>query len=233
RAFTTVAACLSGPKTCERAPYLVPWWGKRARFTMPASYLLAALIAYLIGAVPFAYFVVRLLTGRDIRKLGTRNIGVMNTVRQAGLPAGLIVFVAEGVKGISAVSVGRYVTGNEGGVLLAAFMALLGVNFSVFVGFAGGRGTTISLFMLVLVSWQGFLLLAAVWLTIYALRRNNFLATRTVIVVLPVAAAIVTAGDWRSMLCGLGFSGVLLFRHRRETDDHLIAIQAEVPTRTA
>jgi glycerol-3-phosphate acyltransferase PlsY len=200
---------------------------------MPASYLLVAFIAYVIGAVPFAYLVVRLLTGRDIRRLGSGNVGVMNTVRQAGLPAGLIVFVAEGLKGISAVSVGRYLTGSEGGVLLAAFMALVGVNFSAFVGFAGGRGTTISLFMLVLVSWQGFLLLAAVWLTIYGLRRNNFLATRSVIMVLPVAAAIVTAGDWRYILCGLGFSSVLLFRHRRETDDHLMAVQAEVPSQPA
>lgn len=190
-----------------------------------AQYLLVALAAYTIGALPIAYVVVRVLTGRDIRTLGTGNVGVMNTVRQAGLPAGLLVFLAEGVKGLSAVSVGRYLGGSQGTVLLAAFMALVGVNWSVFLGFAGGRGTTLSLFMLVLISLPGFLVLAALWLGLYAVRRDNFLSTRTVILAMPVAALVIER-DWRYVACALGMSAVLLVRHQRETDDHLIAVGA-------
>lgn len=183
--------------------------------------VLTAIGAYLVGAVPFAYLVVRLLTGRDIRTLGTGNVGVMNTVRQAGLPAGVLVFVAEGVKGVSAVSLGRALAGTDG-VLIAAFMALVGVNWSVFVGFAGGRGTTLSLFMLVLISLPAFLILAAVWFGLYSVKRNNFLSTRAVIFLLPVVAMALTK-DWRFAATGFGMSAVLLLRHRKETDDHLIA----------
>jgi glycerol-3-phosphate acyltransferase PlsY len=189
------------------------------------NYLLVAVLAYLVGAVPFAYVTVRLLTGRDIRKLGTGNVGVMNTVRQAGMPAGVMVFVAEGIKGFTAYNVGRSIAGTDG-ILLATFFALVGVNWSAFVGFAGGRGTTISLFLLVLISWQAFLILAAVWFGLYAVRRNNFLSTRAVIFLLPVTALILKPGDWRYVACGLGMSTVLLIRHRKETDDHLIAVQS-------
>jgi acyl phosphate:glycerol-3-phosphate acyltransferase len=191
------------------------------------QYLIVAVLAYLVGAVPFAYIVVRLLTGRDIRRLGSGNVGVMNTVRQAGMPAGILVFIAEGIKGVSALSVGRLIVGSDGATLLAAFMALVGVNWSVFVGFAGGRGTTLSLFMLVQISLYAFLILALVWLAVYGVRRSNFLATRTVILLLPVVAWVLKSGDWRYVLCALGMSAVLLLRHRRETDDHLAIVGAE------
>lgn len=194
------------------------------------SYTVVAIAAYIIGAVPFPYLIVRLLTGLDIRQMGTGNVGVMNTVRHAGLPAGLIVFVAEGLKGVSAVGIGRSVTGGDEGMLLAAFMALVGANWSVFVGFAGGRGTTVSLFMLVLISWQAFLILAALWFTLFGLRRNNFLATRAVILAMPVVALLLKPGDWAYVACALGMSSVLLLRHRKETDDHLIASSEQIPT---
>jgi glycerol-3-phosphate acyltransferase PlsY len=161
------------------------------------------------------------LTGRDIRRLGSGNVGVMNTVRQAGMPAGILVFIAEGIKGITALGVGRVLVGTEGAVLLAAFCALVGVNWSIFVGFAGGRGTTVSLFMLVQVSLLAFLILALLWFGLYAILRNNFLSTRVVIVALPIVAWALKFPDWRYILCALGFSAVLLIRHRRETDDHL------------
>src|SRR5438105_12596435 len=114
---------------------------------MPAgavvSYVLAALLGYLIGSLPVAYLVTRLLTGRDIRTLGTGNVGVMNTIRQAGLPAGMMVFVAEGAKGVGAFAAGHLLTGHMAGGLTAALAALIGVNWSAFLGFAGGRGTTL------------------------------------------------------------------------------------------
>lgn len=192
-------------------------------------YVVVALAAYLIGAVPFAYLVVRALTGRDIRKLGSGNVGVMNTVRQAGMPAGILVFVAEGIKGVTALGVGRLLIGTEGAILLCAFMALVGVNWSLFVGFAGGRGTTLSLFILVQISVWAFLILAAVWFSLYALRRNNFLSTRAVIFLLPVVAWVLKDGDWRYVLCGIGMSSVLLIRHRKETDDHLAVAGSHEP----
>lgn len=197
------------------------------------QYALVVVLGYVVGAIPFAYLVVRLLTGRDIRTLGSGNVGVMNTVRQAGMPAGILVFLAEGIKGVSAVSVGRLIIGSDGAILLASFAALVGVNWSAFVGFAGGRGTTLSLFIIVQLP-QGvwaFLILAAVWLAVYAVRRVNFVATRSVILALPLVAWVVQDGDWRFVLYALAVSTVLLIRHRRETDDHLAIVGVEVASK--
>ena len=180
-----------------------------------------ALVAagYLIGSLPVAYFVVRLLTGRDLRLLGTGNVGVMNTIHNAGLPAGMIVFIAEGAKGAAAVVLGRLLMHNNQGAVLCAVAALVGVNWSIFLGFAGGRGSTISAFVIVLVSPWSLLAAALLWMSVYAVRRDNFLATRANIILFPIIALLITH-SWQ--LAGLSAAGsaVLFVRHDRRTDDH-------------
>ena len=176
---------------------------------------------YLIGSIPFAYLVTKLLTGRDIRRLGTGNVGVMNTIRQAGFPAGMLVFSAEGAKGAAAFSLGRYVgNGDQRIVIICCIAALVGVNWSVFLGFSGGRGTTLSAFMVALFAWKAVLLGAAVWLIVYLALRDSFLATRINLLLLPLTAFITTQD--LNVVAGAFVAGlVLLYRHRRETDDRL------------
>ena len=191
-----------------------------------AEYLLVAVLAYLLGATPTAYLVVKLLSGRDIRRLGSGNVGVMNTVRQLGLPAGMLVFIGEGAKGAGAIALAHIIVPTPEAKAVAGVMALIGVNWSVFVGFAGGRGTTVSVFITLVVLWQVLVVMAVIWLTIVRLKHDNFIATRANILALPfVTAALVLALDkpWAYVWLAVGGSIVLLVRHRRETDDHYIA----------
>ncbi|MEJ2304686.1 MAG: glycerol-3-phosphate acyltransferase, partial [Anaerolineales bacterium] len=60
-------------------------------------------VCYLIGSIPTAWIVVKLVTGRDIRTLGSGNVGVMNTALSVTRWAGLLVFVGEAAKGALAV----------------------------------------------------------------------------------------------------------------------------------
>src|SRR5579883_2178962 len=182
-------------------------------------FLLVALLGYLIGALPVAYLVTRLLTGRDIRRLGTGNVGVMNTIRQAGLPAGMIVFLAEGGKGVAAVALGHALTRRIDGALLCALLALIGVNWSAFVGFAGGRGSTLCAFVCLVVAPWVLLASAAVWLTVYWLRRDNFVATRANIVSFPFVALAITR-HWSYFVFASLACLIVLLRHDRRTDDH-------------
>jgi glycerol-3-phosphate acyltransferase PlsY len=199
------------------------------------NYLLVALAAYLIGSFPSAYLVVRILTGRDIRRLGTGNVGVLNTVRQAGLPAGMLAFLSEGAKGIGSISAARLLAGNAQADMLAAILCLIGVNYSVFMGFAGGRGTTVSVFIAaILLPWL-IVVMGLLWLVMYRLRHDNFFATRVNIIALPfLTAAIVWAtGTGSYLYVSLAVMGslVTLLRHRRETDDHYIAAAEAVGSR--
>ncbi len=187
----------------------------------PLQILFAFAGGYLIGSIPIAYLVTRAVTGRDIRRLGTGNAGVMNTVRQAGLPAGMLVFAGEGSKGAAAFGLGRYLANSDERIVLASCLAaLIGVNFSIFLGFSGGRGTTVGAFMAALFAWKAVLLGAAVWLAIYLATRDSFLATRINLVLLPLTAFIVTR-DLTVVAFVVAAALILLFRHRRETDDRL------------
>jgi acyl phosphate:glycerol-3-phosphate acyltransferase len=187
----------------------------------PLDIVIAVAGGYLIGSIPIAYLVTRLITGRDIRRLGTGNVGVMNTVRQAGFPAGMLVFAGEGSKGVAAYGLGRYLGGGDERVLLlTCFAALIGVNWSVFLGFSGGRGTTYGAFVCAIIAWKAVLLGAGIWLAVYFAFRDSFLATRVNILLLPLVAFVVTR-DLTFVAFALAASLVLLFRHRRETDDRL------------
>jgi acyl phosphate:glycerol-3-phosphate acyltransferase len=183
--------------------------------------ILAASGGYLIGSIPLAYLVTRLVTGRDIRRLGTGNVGVMNTVRHAGFPAGMLVFAGEGSKGAAAFGLGRYLANNdERVILISCLAALIGVNWSLFLGFAGGRGTTVGAFIVALFAWKIVVLSIIVWLAFYLAFRDSFLATRFNIVLLPVSAFVVTH-DWAVAGFVVAGSLLLLTRHRRETDDRI------------
>jgi glycerol-3-phosphate acyltransferase PlsY len=187
----------------------------------PLDIVIAICGGYLIGSIPIAFLVTRLITGRDIRRLGTGNVGVMNTVRQAGFPAGMLVFAGEGSKGVAAYGLGRYLGGgDERIVLLSCLAALIGVNWSIFLGFSGGRGTTYGAFVCAILAWKAVLLGAAIWLAVYLAFRDSFLATRVNILLLPLVAFLMTR-DVTVVAFALAASLVLLYRHRRETDDRL------------
>lgn len=191
------------------------------------EYLAIAIGAYLIGSFPSAFLIVKILTGRDIRTLGTGNVGVMNTVRHAGLPAGMLAFLGEGAKGIGSISLARALNGTPQADVVAAVAALVGVNFSVFMGFAGGRGTTVSVFMAAVLLPYLIVVMGLLWLVVYRLWHDNFLATRVNIVAMPflVAAIVWSTGQGSYYYVSLAAVGCLvtLMKHRRETDDHYIA----------
>jgi glycerol-3-phosphate acyltransferase PlsY len=191
------------------------------------EYVLVAVGAYLIGSFPSAFLVVKLLTGRDIRQLGTGNVGVMNTARQAGLPAAMVVFLGEGAKGIGSIALARALTGNALGEVVAAIACLFGVNYSMFLGFAGGRGTTVSVFIAAVLLPALIPVMGVLWLVIYRLRHDNFIATRVSIIALPFVTAMLvwaTGASWAYVTLALAGALVALLRHRRETDDHYLAV---------
>jgi glycerol-3-phosphate acyltransferase PlsY len=100
----------------------------------------AALLAYLIGGLPFGYWFVRFSLGKDIRSMGSGNIGATNVHRSAGKKAGYIVLFLDILKGFIALWVAAVVTGNmASGLALATVAVMLGHCYPVFLGFKGGK----------------------------------------------------------------------------------------------
>ena len=103
------------------------------------SHLLLVLGAYLLGSIPFPYLITRLKTGKDIRSMGSGNVGATNVLRTAGKAAGVIVLILDVGKGMAAVWIGRSITGQPEWGAIAAFAAMVGHSFPVFLGFRGGK----------------------------------------------------------------------------------------------
>ncbi|HLW00321.1 MAG TPA: glycerol-3-phosphate 1-O-acyltransferase PlsY [Ktedonobacterales bacterium] len=109
--------------------------------------LLIGLIGYVWGSIPSGYWMGKLLRGKDfdIRDYGSHKIGATNVLRTLGRIPALIVFVFDLTKGILPPLLALLVTffyGGGWGPPIAAFMALIGHCFPVFIGFKGGRGVS-------------------------------------------------------------------------------------------
>jgi glycerol-3-phosphate acyltransferase PlsY len=112
------------------------------------SLFLAAILGYLLGAIPFGLIIGRLTRGVDLRQYGSHRTGATNALRTLGAPAAAAVFVLDVAKGLVAVLLARLLFGAdplaEWAAALAGFAAIVGHNWSIFIGFTGGRGVATS-----------------------------------------------------------------------------------------
>ncbi|MGE5233006.1 MAG: glycerol-3-phosphate 1-O-acyltransferase PlsY [Acidobacteriota bacterium] len=96
--------------------------------------------AYVLGAIPFSFLVVRLLVGRDLRSVGSGNVGATNALRAGGKAAGVLALLLDAAKGVVAVLVARRLGAPAEIVAAAAAAAVVGHVFPIFLGFHGGKG---------------------------------------------------------------------------------------------
>src|ERR1700722_19315273 len=102
--------------------------------------LLAMVIPYLIGGIPFGYVLVRLTTGKDIRASGSGNIGATNVLRTTGRAAGVATLLLDVAKGYFAVMIAAKMTNEDPlWMSLAALAVMAGHAFPVFLKFQGGK----------------------------------------------------------------------------------------------
>ena len=130
-------------------------------------------LAYLLGAIPTAYIVSRLVADVDIRHIGDGNPGALNTFRHVGRWAGIAVGVVDVAKGSLAVLVARRVGLDELWALIAGGLAVLGHDFTLFLRFQGGQGMAATIgVLLTILSWQTLLGLCIAGLARFLLRRS-------------------------------------------------------------
>src|SRR5215469_3714882 len=112
------------------------------------SYIVVALVAYLLGSIPTGFLVAK-ARGIDIRSVGSGNIGAANTFRAIGRNAGIFVLVMDALKGVAAVLVSglllKFFGITDPAVtihyrVLAGVFAVLGHNYTCWLYFKGGKG---------------------------------------------------------------------------------------------
>ena len=176
--------------------------------------LLAVLGGYLLGSLPFGYWVPRLVRGEDIRTKGSGNVGASNVFRVYGRSLGLPVALFDILKGFAAASLGLWAGGALIGVLAAA-AAMAGHARPVFLRFQkGGKmaatagGATFALAPLVAV------LCVAIWLVIFALTR--FASVATIVTAAALGVLVIVLGyPWPIVLFGVaGATAVIAMHHQ-------------------
>lgn len=109
------------------------------------EYLLIIGLSYLIGSIPNGLIVGKLIKGVDIRQFGSKNIGATNTYRVLGPWPAFWVLVTDIAKGVAGVYIGQALSGTPPAALAGGIAAIAGHNWSVFLGFSGGRGVATAL----------------------------------------------------------------------------------------
>jgi glycerol-3-phosphate acyltransferase PlsY len=107
------------------------------------EFALVVIGSYLIGSIPVGLILGR-LKGLDVRQYGSGKTGTTNVLRTLGKRYAAIALISDILKGVVAVLMARYVIGYPLGEMAAAFAAVAGHNWSIYIKFRGGRGVATS-----------------------------------------------------------------------------------------
>jgi acyl phosphate:glycerol-3-phosphate acyltransferase len=157
---------------------------------MSIEYPTAAVLvsAYLLGSIPFGYLLVRLVVGGDVRQTGSGNIGATNVARTSPV-LGLITLVLDALKGLAAVAlVLVWLHGTRQLAFAAAFAAITGHVFPVWLGFRGGKGVATGLGSFLLLVPKAVVIAVALFLALAAVFRWIALGSMVASASLPLFA---------------------------------------------
>lgn len=108
---------------------------------MPIETLIIIILAYFIGSIPFGLILTKLIVKKDLRTLGSGNIGATNVVRAAGKKLGGLAFFLDASKAILAIYLADLFGIKESSLIfLIGLMAIIGHCFPIWLKFKGGKG---------------------------------------------------------------------------------------------
>jgi glycerol-3-phosphate acyltransferase PlsY len=180
-------------------------------------------LAYLLGSIPTGYLVAR-ARGVDIRSVGSGNIGATNVLRALGKTAGILVLLIDALKGWTAVRlmapwcIERFlpaagIEAKDIAALIAAVAAVLGHNYTCWLGFKGGKGIATSAGVLTaLVPWA-LLIIFVVWVVCFLVTRYVSVGSMAASFTLPLATWFTTRSLTLTVVTG-GMGALAIYKHR-------------------
>ena len=148
--------------------------------------LLVICIAFLAGSFPSGVVLARIATGRDVRQIGSGNIGAANVARAAGFKVGAGVAVLDILKGALPVLLGRWTGLGHTALAIVALAAVLGHDFSIFLRFRGGKGVATTFGVALALAPLATLLAMATWLLVLGIWGYSSLASLIALALLPI-----------------------------------------------
>ncbi len=172
--------------------------------------LLATLIGYGLGSIPFGLVITWLAGLGDVRKIGSGNIGATNVLRTGKRWAAALTLLLDGGKGAAAVLVGGWLFGLTG-AMFAGLAAMLGHVFPVWLGFKGGKGVATFIGVMLGLHWPVGLLLIATWLAVAFLFKISSLSALVAAALAP--AYFMAFGDLTASIFTLLLTIIVFVTH--------------------
>ncbi len=177
----------------------------------PFTLIPTAVLAYILGSVPFGLVMARLFGLGDIRKIGSGNIGATNVLRTGNKLAAALTLIGDAGKGAAAVLIARAVAG-ESAAGIAGLFAMLGHCQSVFLRFRGGKGVATFLGTLLALSFPVGAAACATWAAVAAVFRISSLSAIVAALLAPVWAVVFY--HWHGAVLVALMTVLILFKHR-------------------
>jgi glycerol-3-phosphate acyltransferase PlsY len=137
--------------------------------------VVAFVLGYLLGSIPFGLILTKLAGTQDLRSIGSGNIGATNVLRTGRKGLAAATLLLDMLKGTAAVVIAGYFAGPNA-AMLAALGAFLGHLFPVWLKFRGGKGVAVYIGVLLGLFWPAALVFCLIWLATASTSRYSSLA---------------------------------------------------------
>lgn len=172
--------------------------------------ILAALLGFLSGSIPFGLVLTKAAGLGDVRDIGSGSIGATNVLRTGNKGLAAATVLLDAAKGVVPVILARiFAPGSEG---LVAVAAVAGHCFTPWLKFKGGKGFATAAGVLGALHWPLMLLCAGVWAATVALSKISSVASLTTVIAAPIAAA--AFGHQALILPLIAIAVIVIVQHR-------------------
>lgn len=150
------------------------------------EYMLVIMLGYIVGSIPSGLLIGRLLKGVDLRQYGSKNIGATNAFRVLGPWPAFCVFLADALKGVAGVFLGKVLMATPLAMLAGGIATMAGHNWSLFLRFTGGRGVATGLGVIAVLVPNVTVIVFFLWAVIVFITRYVSLASVIAAVMVPI-----------------------------------------------
>ena len=174
-------------------------------------------LSYLYGSIPFGLLFVKKTKGIDIRKIGSGNIGATNVLRVAGLSTALISGILDLSKGLLPILIGKYIFHFDIYTLfLMGFFGVIGHDYSIFLGFKGGKGIASTLGFII--GLNPFVALIQVLIFIIVLSLTKFVSLSSIVSLSLLPVVLLLFKKYNLALLSILLSLLAIYRHKENIE---------------
>jgi len=170
-------------------------------------------LAYVLGSLPTAYLLVRLMTGGDVRTSGSGNVGATNALRAAGWKVGVAVTAIDVLKGVVPVWLMERYNPESGWVAAVMLAAVVGHCFPVWLKFKGGKGVATGFGAFLVVAPLSALAAFGLWIVVLVLSRWVALASMVASASFPLILKLIDRPDRVTLISVSAAAILIILRH--------------------